>query len=73
MSDVLTIKKLREKLDAWEKDWTEQDVQYLGSFDSQPVITNHFDPQWGTFQGVGAANVLPHWELGLLIISCPEG
>jgi hypothetical protein len=71
---LITIKQLREQLDAWEADWTESDVQYLGSFEGQPVLTDSYafgktrsrsGPN--AYQGLGAAKLIPYWELGLVI------
>jgi hypothetical protein len=71
---LITIKQLREQLDAWEADWTVADVQYLGTFEGQPVLTDCY--AFGTtrtrsgpnaYQGLGPAKLIPHWELGLVI------
>ena len=63
---MMTIKELREILDRWEQDWTDKDQEFLGRFEDQVVVTDCFDGK-GKFAGIGAAKVLPQWELGLWI------
>ncbi len=68
----MTIGELRKQLDAWEADWTESDDKFLGTFESQAVLTDHFDWQphrregENTYQGIGPAKLIPSWELGLV-------
>lgn len=52
----LTIKDLRQWLDDNEKEWTDEDVKYLGEFDKQLILS------WT--QGRGYAPVVARSEWG---------
>jgi len=67
----MNIGELRKQLDDWESKWTKEDVKYLGEFESQAVLTDHYSGpprECKTYQGIGPAKLYPYWELGLCIV-----
>ena len=58
---VLTVKALREYLEALEEVWTEEDEKYLGRFEDQKINCIHYTPTGdkGVYRiaGIGPATI----------------
>ena len=55
MPHARTVKELRAFLDEMEAKWTEEDNQYLGKFEDQPVNVPYFKD--GNYLGCGPAAI----------------
>lgn len=69
---VKTIKELREYLDQLEAQWTEQDTEYMGGFESQELWVPYFDKE-GNCEGYGHPAVdTPAWAAATVVFDKPK-
>ncbi len=66
MPHARTVGELRKFLDELEVNWTQEDAQYLGKLEDQPVLVPYFED--GKCRGYGPATIAyDPTGLGILI------
>ena len=64
---ITTVGELRQALDEFEANWTDQDREYLGKFNDQairtPYWTKHDSDQRGTYRFAGYGPAELHYDL----------
>lgn len=62
--EILTVKSLRDYLNAMEELWTDQDIKYLGEFlDQKFNVMYHSDPK-----GIGPAKIVHDGGLDFILL-----